>query len=86
MSASSPKIARQHVISKAVLRRFCESGPGNAGVQLMRHDLLSGTARPNGSGGVGYVWNFVKIDSQAIEELWQQLVDQFVAFGAGQDG
>jgi hypothetical protein len=28
MSASSPKIARQHVISKAILRRFCEPGPG----------------------------------------------------------
>ena len=71
MSASSPTIARQHVISKAILRRFCEPGPGNAGLQLMRHDLLNGTARPNGPGGVGYVRNFVKIDSQATEELWQ---------------
>jgi hypothetical protein len=64
MSASSPKVARQHVISRAILRRFCEPGPGNAGLQLMRHDLLNGTARPNGPGGVGYVRNFVKIDSQ----------------------
>src|SRR5215831_12745549 len=35
MTASSPKIARQHVISKAILRRFSEPGPGNAGLQLM---------------------------------------------------
>jgi hypothetical protein len=72
MSASSPRIARQHVISKAILRRLCEPGPGNAGLQLMRHDLLNGTARPNGPGGVGYVRNFVKIDSQATEGLWQR--------------
>jgi hypothetical protein len=71
MSASSPTIARQHLISKAILRRFCEPGPGNAGLQLMRHDLLQGNARPNGPGGVGYVRNFVKIDSQATEEMWQ---------------
>ncbi len=72
MSASSPKIARQHVISKVILRHFCEPGLGNAGLQLMGHDLLNGNARPNGPGGVGYVRNFVKIDSQATEGLWQK--------------
>jgi hypothetical protein len=39
------------VISKAILRRFCEPGSGNAGLQLIRHDLLNGTAGPNGHGG-----------------------------------
>lgn len=73
MSAGSPTIARQHVISKAILRRFCESGPGNAGLQLTRLDLPNGTARPNGPGGVGYVRDFVKIDGQATEVLWQRI-------------
>ncbi len=27
-SADSPKVARQHVISKAIVRRFCEPGAG----------------------------------------------------------
>ena len=70
-SAASPRVPRQHVITKAILRRFCEPGPGNAGIQLMRRNLPSGTAAPKGPAGVGYVENFVKIDSKATEELWQ---------------
>lgn len=72
-SASSPTIIRQHVITQAVLRCFCEPGAGNAGQQLMRYDLRYGTSRPNGPGGVGYVRDFVKIDSDATERLWQQV-------------
>lgn len=72
-SASSPRIGRQHVISQVVLRRFCEPGAGGAGRQLIRHDVLIGIASPTGPRGAGYVQNFVKIDSKATEELWQQV-------------
>jgi hypothetical protein len=71
-SATAPRIRRQHVTSQVILRRYCEPGPRNAGIQLMRHDLLTGTATPKGPRGVGYVDNFVKIDSKATEDLWQQ--------------
>ena len=54
-SATSARIARQHVISRTVLRRFCEPGAGNAGQQLMRCDVLRGTSAPIGPGGAGYV-------------------------------
>jgi hypothetical protein len=70
-SPSSPVVARQHVISRTVLRRFCEPGPG--GLRLARHDVRRGTATCTGPGGAGYVRDFVKIDSQATEALWQQV-------------
>ena len=70
---SLPRIGRQHVISRTLLRRFCEPGAGGAGTQLMRYDVLSGIASPTGPRGAGYVKNFVKIDSKATEEVWQRV-------------
>ena len=72
VSTSRPTRKRQHVISQGVLRRFVEDIPPG-GRQLVRFDLAAGKAKLTGTNGVGYVDNFVPVDSQATEDLWQQV-------------
>lgn len=70
VSTSSPTVARQHVISQVVLRRF--AGPIPSGSrQLAFFDLAAGQATLADAEDVGYVENFVPVDSQATEDLWQ---------------
>ena len=72
-SASAPKVHRQHVMSQAILRRFCEQVRNNAGSELLRWDLRYGSSRLTGPGGVGYIQDFVKIDSAATEGVWRRV-------------
>jgi Protein of unknown function (DUF4238) len=72
VSTSSPTIQRQHVISRVVLRKFVEDVPPRGRV-LARVDLTSNQVTFIGTNGVGFVDNFVPVDSQATEDLWQQV-------------
>lgn len=63
---NSPRRSDQHVVSRVVLRRF-EDPTSNL---IGNHSIQYGLRRPTGSGGLGWVNDFVKIDSTATEELW----------------
>jgi Protein of unknown function (DUF4238) len=70
VSTSRPTVACQHVISQVVLRRFAGRVPSD-GRQLAYFDLATGQVTLADSEDVGYVENFVPVDSQATEDLWQ---------------
>jgi hypothetical protein len=72
VSTSRPTIARQHVISQVVLRKFVENVPprGNVVAQV---DLATLQVQLIGTNGVGWVQDFVPVDSKATEDLWQQV-------------
>lgn len=70
VSTSRPPVARQHVISQVVLRRFAGRIPSGSR-QLAFFDLAAGQATFADAEDVGYVENFVPVDSQATEDLWQ---------------
>jgi Protein of unknown function (DUF4238) len=69
VSMSRPTRKRQHVISEVVLRRFAGPVP-SAGRQLVRFDLAAGQGALAKAKCVGYVEDFVPVDSQATEDLW----------------
>lgn len=70
ISTSQPTVPNQHYISQVVLRQFTEPTP--AGKVLARFDLPTGEyMAPIGTRGVGSIRDFVPIDSQATEDLWQ---------------
>jgi hypothetical protein len=86
-SANAPTIPRQHVISEAILRRFTELVEPRAGKQLTSCDLLTGRTKLIGAGGVGYVPNFVKVDSAATELVWKRVEDSLTdAITAAENG
>jgi hypothetical protein len=67
-STVSPKVKEQHVVSRALLRRFV--GPTRQGDRLFSWNLQFGRARLLAPGAVGKLENFVKIDSLETERLW----------------
>jgi hypothetical protein len=72
VSTSSLTVARQHVISEVVLRKFVQNVPPNGRV-LAQVELSSGRLDLIRANDVGYVENFVPVDSKATEDLWQQV-------------
>jgi hypothetical protein len=72
VSTSRPTVARQHVISQVVLRKFVENVPPRGRV-LARYDLASRRLELIGTNGAGYIEKFVPVDSKATEDLWQQV-------------
>ncbi|MDA8262258.1 MAG: hypothetical protein M0Z47_05435 [Actinomycetota bacterium] len=74
-SDTLPPVPRQHVISETILRRFTEVVDPRAGRQLRRCDVVTGKTRLMGAGGVGYVTNFVRVDSVATELVWKRVED-----------
>jgi hypothetical protein len=74
-SAAAPTIPRQHIISQGILRRFTELIDPRAGKQLASYDIVKGKTKLIGTRGVGFVMNFVKIDSAATEQVWQRVED-----------
>ena len=68
LNTASPKVREQHVVSRALLRRFL--GPTNQGERLLSYNLQFGRARLRAPGAVGKLENFVKIDSRETEQLW----------------
>lgn len=69
VSTSQPTVERQHVISGVVLRRFAGRVP-SGGRQLALFDFAAGQHTLAKAKDVGYVENFVPVDSQATEDLW----------------
>lgn len=68
LSTASPRVGEQHVVSRALLRRFL--GPTNQGDRLLAYNLRFGGANLRTPRAVGKLENFVKIDSQETERLW----------------
>jgi len=69
VSTSRPTVKRHHVISEVVLRRFAGPVP-SAGRQLLRFDLAAGQGTFAEAKDVGYVEDFVPVESRATEDLW----------------
>lgn len=72
VSASRPTVPRQHVISQVVSRMLVEDVPPHGRV-VARVDLATKQVQLIGTNGVGWVLDFVPVDSKATEELWQQV-------------
>lgn len=75
VSTSRPTVDVQHVTSQVVLRKSVEDVPPHGRV-LARYDLTGRAIRQlelTGTNGVGYINNFVPVDSQATEDLWQHV-------------
>jgi len=68
LDPASPKRPEQHLVSQALLRRFCI--PTNQGERLLSYNLQFGGTRLLPTAQVGKLANFVKIDSEETEELW----------------
>lgn len=71
VSSSRPTVARQHVISQVVLRRYVEVLP--EGKRLVRVNLATGQVELITTNAAGWVRDFVPVDSKATEDLWQQV-------------
>ena len=65
---SQPARTRQHLTSQVVFKQFVEST--RKGNVLTRYDVTKHTIEDLGPYGVGYIDEFVPIDSEAIENLW----------------
>ena len=86
VSTSRPTVQHQHVISEVVTRAFVEDMPPG-GRQVLRYDFASRTATLAGPKGIGFVDNFVPVDSQATERLWQEVENALnPALNAARDG
>jgi len=86
-STAAPRVPQQHVISRGLLRRWTQLLAGNAEPRLIRYDLTRGTAKLRTVGQVGYVRDFVSIDSETTERIWQRVEDRLpAAIAAAEDG
>lgn len=69
-SGQAPTIPVQHVISRALLRRFCEVVRPKSGRELIEWVLPYRKNSLKSPTGAGFMKDFVKIDSAMTEELW----------------
>jgi len=71
LDTSAPTVPEQHTVSQVLMRRFVRDTPNGRGVRAYSFDsgLLD---RPRNPRSVGKLTNFVKIDSEATERLWNQ--------------
>jgi Protein of unknown function (DUF4238) len=68
LSTASPRRREQHLISQVLMRQFCI--PTNQGDRLLSYNIQFGRTRLLPPRQVGKLENFVKIDSEATEQLW----------------
>jgi hypothetical protein len=68
LNTASPRRREQHLISQALMRQFCI--PTNQGDRLFSYNLRFGGTRLLPTRQVGKLRDFVKIDSEATEQLW----------------
>lgn len=71
---ASPIVREQHLVSRVLLRQFCEPNAKDDD-KLLAHSLQYGKSRLTGPGGVAKRDHFVKIDSKETEHVWG-LVEQ----------
>jgi hypothetical protein len=80
-------VPRQHTISKALLSRFTEVLDSRSGRQLIHFHLEPRSWEPKAPRAVGFITDFVKIDSRATEALWQEVEDRLPeVIDAAEDG
>ena len=77
LSTASPVRPDQHVVSQALLRRFCI--PTSQGDRLLSYNLQFGGTRLLPTRQVGKLENFVKIDSEETEQLWARTEQELPA-------
>jgi hypothetical protein len=77
LSTASPVRPGQHVVSQALLRRFCT--PTSQGDRLLSYNLQFGDTRLLPTRQVGKLENFVKIDSEETEQLWARTEQELPA-------
>jgi hypothetical protein len=77
LSTASPVRPDQHVVSQALLRRFCI--PTSQGDRLLSYNLQFGDTRLLPTRQVGKLENFVKIDSEETEQLWARTEQELPA-------
>jgi hypothetical protein len=70
LNSASPRRHEQHLISQALMRQFCI--PTNQGDRLLSYNLQFGRMRLLPTRQVGKLTDFVKIDSEATEQLWSR--------------
>ena len=86
VSTSSGTVNDQHVLSQVVLRRFVENIPPRGRI-LARFNFAYSKQYLKGTAGVGVVENFVPVDSETTETLWQEVEnDLSAAIDAALDG
>jgi hypothetical protein len=68
LNTASPKRPEQHLISQALMRQFCI--PTTQGDRLLSYNLRFAATRLLPTRQVGKLRDFVKIDSEATEQLW----------------
>lgn len=68
LNIASPRRPEQHLISQALMRQFCI--PTNQGDRLLSYNLQFGQTRLLPTRQVGKLTDFVKIDSEATEQVW----------------
>ena len=68
LNTASPKRPEQHLISQALMRQFCIATA--QGDRLLSYNLQFGGTRLLPTAQVGKLRDFVKIDSDATEQLW----------------
>lgn len=71
VSASRPTVRRQHVISQVVLRRYTEVLA--VGKRVARVNLATRQVDLITTSAAGWVRDFVPVDSQTTEDLWQKV-------------
>ena len=86
--AAAP-VREQHVVSQVLLKRFAAPGPGSAGLQVGRFDLDHPERfhKDKGTGGCGWVKDFVPFASGSLENLWGETEQRLpAALAAVDDG
>jgi hypothetical protein len=71
LSAGPATVHEQHVVSQVLLRRFVRETPTATGVSTysLQRGLLKG---PRSTRNIGKLTDFVRIDGDTTEELWQE--------------
>ncbi|MDA8359441.1 MAG: DUF4238 domain-containing protein [Actinomycetota bacterium] len=84
-SATSPTVPEQHVVTRALLARWCHQTKD--GPRMGHYSLEYGPRPPTSPTSVAKLTNFVKFDSQRTESLWglteSRLPDALAAADAG---
>lgn len=65
---NAPKVQRQHVVSRTVLRNFTTTGP--KGPRIGMHDLVNGTTRDVSTADAAIEKDFIRLDSFVSEQIW----------------
>jgi hypothetical protein len=86
---AAENVSRQHVVSRAILKRFAATPPHRRAGLLEVINLHHPNAKPTylGPRGCGYIDNFVSYASRSLEQLWAAVENGLVpAIAACEDG